>query len=291
MKASCVALALLCLASGAPVSAAEERAEFPTSVQIEALEADFQRNGEVWRAYVRKDYAAALETAVPLANQGSAIAQYVLGELRLVGTELDGDPAAAIGWFERAAAVWSPPALSRLATIYRAGYGADRDPVRARELSVRWARSNAATAGYYAEKAKPFLFVRLGDAAAHQYWIERSNFFHAYANLIRVDVKSLPIPSESQQIPLRTLPAACRPKAPPARAMALAKIDRLEGSITLMANAANVIEGMVVDDVEVHSLRIAALDVFQKAFRAPECIMNWQGGDRPVQIPFRFQVY
>lgn len=290
MNCHYVAIGLLCLSVPLRCMAVGEREEIPTVAQIEALDADFQRNGEVWRAFVRKDYVVALELAAPLAEQGSAIAQYVLGEMRLVGTELDGDPASAIGWLERAASLWSPPALSKLAMIYRTGYGAERDPSRARAFGSRWARTNAAFAGYYAEKVKPFLFSRLGDGPAYAYWSERSNFFRAYAKMIALDEKNLPNPAESQQIPLTTLPTACRPPVPPAKAMALAKVDRLDGSITLIANAASVIEGLVVEGVEIHALRIAALDVFQKALRSPDCIVKWKG-DRLVEIPFRFQVY
>ena len=73
----------------------------PRRADIEAMLNDFERNNAVWYSLERNDYAAALELASPLAERGSAIAMYVMGELRMVGTELDGDPAVAVALAEK----------------------------------------------------------------------------------------------------------------------------------------------------------------------------------------------
>lgn len=117
MKSNCLALAVMYAVFAAPYASASDYRDAPTVAQVEAVEADFQRNGDVWKAFEAKDYERALSLAVPLADQGSAIAQYVLGEMRMVGSELDGDLSIAIAFFERAASFGAPPALWRLAGI------------------------------------------------------------------------------------------------------------------------------------------------------------------------------
>lgn len=147
----------------------------------------------------------------------------------------------------------------------------------------------AAMASYYAEKVKPFLFVRIGDAPAYRFWTERANYFNAYARLVTSNEKPLPAPIDGEQIALSTLPSGCRPTTVPNSAMVAAKTDRFEGSIILILNESGSIEGMVVDGVPIHNLRVAAVDLFQSSLRSPNCIVKWGTSNRRVQIPFRFQ--
>ena len=271
--------------------AAIEGAGAPSQAQVDALEADFERNVHVWRAFARKDYGVALELASPLAEQGSPLAQYIMGEMRFVGTEFDGDPAVAIAWFEQAASMWQTGSLLKLVRIYSTGYGGELDLARARITSVRWANSNAALARAKADKTKPFLFVhRRGEGPVHRFWAERVGYFEAYARAVDRSSAESPIPVDSQLTPMGKLPADCQPPSPPTGAMIAAKIDQFEGWITLMVNDSGLIEGMVVGGVSVDSLSYAALDVFQKALRSPNCVVTWPKSGRPIQIPFLFQL-
>ena len=264
----------------------------PRRADIEAMLNDFERNNAVWYSLERNDYAAALELASPLAERGSAIAMYVMGELRMVGTELDGDPAVAVAWFEQAAASWSLPALARLSGIYWTGYAGAKDPVRARQARIRWANGNAEVSRHYADKTKPVLFVhRPGEGPQHRYWTERASYFEAYARLVgRATENTYPV-TDPQQVPIGKLPDTCHPAKPPAAAMAVAKVDRVDGTLTLLTSDSNEILGMVVDGISSQPLRVAALDVFQEALRSSRCVTRWPTPVRPVQIPFTFQVY
>ena len=291
MRFANAALVAAWLTLTVPMAVCAEAEETPTAAQLAELDADTNRNGDIWRALESRRYAEALERAVPQADQGSAVAQYVLGEMRLVGSELDGDPAVAVGWLERSSAAWYPPALVRLAWVYQTGYGGLLDAGRARALRVRWAQVNAAYAGYAADKTKPVLFVhRYGEGPIHRYWKERQGYFGAMARLIKSAATRTADAGDPKPITGFKAPDSCRPGTAPSYEMAVAKIDQLSGSVFVLVDDSGRIEGMVIDGVSNFKLRIAALDLFQKALRSSQCDMKWPGSDRPVEIPFLFRV-
>jgi localization factor PodJL len=68
-----------------------------------------------------------------MADKGDAAAQFDMGARLMEGRGLTRDPAAAIGWFEKAAAQGLAQAQFRLGAGYEKGLGVTRDAAKARE--------------------------------------------------------------------------------------------------------------------------------------------------------------
>ena len=76
--------------------------------------------------YVAKEYDKALEEIEPLAEDGEAQAQYMLGVMYLKGQAVYADPAAAAEWFRRAADQGHAISQINLAILYARGDGVER---------------------------------------------------------------------------------------------------------------------------------------------------------------------
>lgn len=87
--------------------------------------------GDGVAAYERGDYAEAVATLRPLAEQGRAEAQFYLGQMYRKGEGVPRDRAEAASWYARAAAQGLVSAQYNLGQMYRTGQGVPRDPVRA----------------------------------------------------------------------------------------------------------------------------------------------------------------
>jgi TPR repeat protein len=90
--------------------------------------ADFQAG---LNAYQKGDYMAAAREWRPLAEEGSAAAQYNLGLLYLDGHGVPKDTAEAARWFTRAAEQGYTQAQHNLGAMYGTGQGVKRDYVQA----------------------------------------------------------------------------------------------------------------------------------------------------------------
>ncbi len=94
-------------------------------------------------AYDRGDYATALKEWRPLAEQGDAQAQALLGELYMRGEGVAPDNAEAAKWFHLAAEQVQAFAQYSLGVIYTYGVGAPRNYVQAHKwYSLAAARSS-----------------------------------------------------------------------------------------------------------------------------------------------------
>jgi hypothetical protein len=83
-------------------------------------------------AYEQGDYAAALAELRPLAQAGSAEAQYVLGTMYDLAMGVARDPARALEWYRKAARQRWSPAQYMLGLIYAVGQqGVPQDYVQA----------------------------------------------------------------------------------------------------------------------------------------------------------------
>lgn len=82
-------------------------------------------------AYVRGDYATALSELGPLAEQGDAGAQNLLGLMYTLGQGTLVDHGEAFGWYRRAAAQGNVEAQWRLGVMYRNGSGVPGNDVQA----------------------------------------------------------------------------------------------------------------------------------------------------------------
>ncbi|MBR0777577.1 SEL1-like repeat protein [Bradyrhizobium diazoefficiens] len=83
-------------------------------------------------AYERRDYAAALRIFRPLADKGSASAQYHLAMLYDDGNAVAQDPTEAVRWYRKAAEQADPRAQYRLGQHYATGKGVEKDLDKAR---------------------------------------------------------------------------------------------------------------------------------------------------------------
>jgi hypothetical protein len=70
----------------------------------------------------------------PLAEQGHAEAQTLLGDLYLSGRGVEGDAAAAVTWYWAARKQGYAPAMRALAKCYEVGLGVPRDMTAAERL-------------------------------------------------------------------------------------------------------------------------------------------------------------
>ncbi len=82
-------------------------------------------------AYGRGDYATALREFRPLAEQGDAGAQTLLGGMYLNGKGVPRDHGQALDWFRRAAGQGNVNAQNNLGAMYRDGDAVPVDPVAA----------------------------------------------------------------------------------------------------------------------------------------------------------------
>jgi uncharacterized protein len=106
-------------------------------------------------AYKRGDYATALESWRPLAEEGNARAQLYLGILNRDGKGLVKDEAQAVGWFRKAAEQENPDAQSELGHMYETARGIAWDDSQA----VQWYRKSA-------QQGNPIGQFRLGGMYA-----------------------------------------------------------------------------------------------------------------------------
>jgi hypothetical protein len=100
------------------------------------------------QAYKNGDYATAAREWLPLAQQGDARAQFLLGALYAQGYGVPRDYGAAAQWFRQAAAQGHVGAQYNLGVRYHEGRGVPRDPSQAAEWFRRAAQQGFARAQY-----------------------------------------------------------------------------------------------------------------------------------------------
>ncbi len=86
---------------------------------------------DVTKAFESKDYAAALETLRPLAEQGTAPAQTLLGYMYRAGLGVEQSDSEAVEWYRKAADQDDPDAQFLLGYMYQRGYGVPQYYARA----------------------------------------------------------------------------------------------------------------------------------------------------------------
>ena len=106
-------------------------------------------------AYERGDYATAARLYLPLAEQGSAQAQYSLGFMYATGRGVAQDNAAAISWYRKAAELGHASAQNNLGVIYAAGQGVPQDHAEA----ARWYRRAAEQGNALARNNLGFMYA------------------------------------------------------------------------------------------------------------------------------------
>lgn len=89
-----------------------------------------------WAAALRRDYTTAYYFWRPLAEQGDAIAQFLVGEMYLSGAGVEQDDVEALRWLRRAADKNDADAQFEVGAMYHNGRGKERNVYEA----VRWYR-------------------------------------------------------------------------------------------------------------------------------------------------------
>ena len=100
------------------------------------------------QAYKNGDYATAVREWIPLAQQGDARAQFLLGSLYAQGHGVPQDYGTAAQWFRQAAEQGHVGAQYNLGVRYHEGRGVPRDPSQAAEWFRRAAQQGFARAQY-----------------------------------------------------------------------------------------------------------------------------------------------
>jgi uncharacterized protein len=122
-------------------------------------------------AYKRGDYATAVRLFRPLADDGDASAQVVLGFMYKRGQGVPQDYAAAVRWYRLAAEQGDASAQADLGFMYEMGQGATQDYAEA----VRWYRLAADQGVATAQAALGFMYeagrgVPQNDVLAHMWF-------------------------------------------------------------------------------------------------------------------------
>ena len=115
-------------------------------------------------AYKRGDYATALSLLRPLATQGNADAQFVLGVMYKYGQGVVQDHKEAVKWFRLAAAQGFALAQSMLGTLYEVGRGVPQNYVRAHI----WYNLSASNGDYNALKHRDRVGTKLNSSQIQQ---------------------------------------------------------------------------------------------------------------------------
>lgn len=95
----------------------------------------------------RGDYATAYRLWLPLANQGNAEAQYILGVSYHDGEGVPQDYAEAVKWYRKAAEQGYASAQFNLGIMYRIGQGVPQDYVQAHKWYNLAAANNSNKTG------------------------------------------------------------------------------------------------------------------------------------------------
>jgi TPR repeat protein len=131
-------VALACLVSGLLTGCGASKALKAAKTPAEASQASPQYAAG-WAAYVKNDYAKALQQWLPLAEQGVARAQVSVGQVydfSLTPPEYNN----AVIWYRKAAEQGDPQGQSNLGLEYMLGLGVPQDYV----LAHKWLNLGAA---------------------------------------------------------------------------------------------------------------------------------------------------
>ena len=100
------------------------------------------------RAFERGDYATALRLLRPLAEQGDATLQYVVGHMYAKGWGVPQDDAVAVEWYRKAAEQGDASAQHDLGVMYFLGQGVPEDDAAAAEWYRKAAEQADASAQF-----------------------------------------------------------------------------------------------------------------------------------------------
>lgn len=202
-------------------------------------------------AYRAGEFEKAMSMATPLAAEGSADAQLIVGLMYRDGAGVSKDERRAFEMFERAAENGNVAAQFNVGKAYQDGQGTRRDHIRAR------------------------------------YWYERADAVQARAER---GVKPLNDLTVSGGGKMNRLPDGCRPSRPPLGAMNRLNLRQLSGSILFFVDAEGKVRGVTHQSISEPELRYDAVAFFSESLRSKECVIDPAIRDKRMLIPFQFVV-
>ena len=104
---------------------------FSALLAMSVLSANAQNYDKGLAAYYAGDYQTAFKELMPLAEQGKAEAQFILGSMHYYGRSVVQDRAEAFKWFRLAASNGSNMSQLYLGLLYQFGDGVEQDNIRA----------------------------------------------------------------------------------------------------------------------------------------------------------------
>jgi Sel1 repeat len=164
-------------------------------------------------AYNRRDYTTALRLLRPLAEQGDAAAQFVLGLVYYLGHGLPQNYTEAVKWLRKAADQGNANAHTMLGTMYRDGQGVPQDYAEA----AKWYRKAADQGDAIAQSELGVMYAR-GQGVPQNY-AEAAKWFHKAAdqgdttakkNLAELSGRSSPAQSDEIPDDFKPIAAATR---------------------------------------------------------------------------------
>jgi TPR repeat protein len=108
-------------------------------------------------AHYKGNHAQALELLSPIAEEGNAIAQGLLGQMYLRGEGVNQDYQQAVKWFLLAAEQWDAYSQGKLGGMYDAGLGVVQDNKEA----VKWLQLAAEQGEVLAQTALAWYVISL----------------------------------------------------------------------------------------------------------------------------------
>ena len=110
---------------------------------------------QVKQLYKQKDFKAMLAILQPLAEQGDAIAQFLLGGVYEDGLGVKQDDFEAVKWYRKAADKGDAKAQASLGRMYSEGRGVKQDDVEA----MKWYRKTAEQGNANAQALLGFAYL------------------------------------------------------------------------------------------------------------------------------------
>ena len=206
---------------------------------------------EAATAYRAGEFEKAMSIATPLAAEGSADAQLIVGLMYRDGTGVSKDEHRAFKMFELSAENGNVAAQFNVAKAYQEGQGTRRDYIRAR------------------------------------YWYERADATQARDERVVRPLDDLTARSGGK---MNRLPDGCRPSRPPIAAMNKLRIRQASGSIMFFVDAERKVRGVTHRSISEPELRYDAVAYFSESLRSKECVIDPEFRDRQMVIPFQFVV-
>lgn len=169
-------IAIACIGAGANGTAEVQPSAPVRGVTAGTTDADADVIAKALAAYEAKNYRESMRLFLPLAEKGSAQAQYYVGRMYEKGQGVSKDEVQMKQWYQRSAESGYAPSQYRVAVGHATGFGGLR---RSDQEAVMWLQRSAEGGYARAQKAlgQAYADGRFGlpqDSVKAQYWTKKS---------------------------------------------------------------------------------------------------------------------